>query len=144
MLVCGIASRLICGWISAHIGGLRTLLAGSILQALVLLLYLPTDGLASLYVVSALFGLSQGGIIPAYPLIVREYFPAADVGARVGTVLMATLGGMALGGWLSGAIFDWTGSYKAAFVNGLVWNALNIAIIGTLVLRAKKLLPAAA
>ena len=144
MLVCGIASRLICGWISDHIGGLRTLLAGSILQALVLLLYLPTDGLASLYVVSALFGLSQGGIIPAYPLIVREYFPAADVGARVGTVLMATLGGMALGGWLSGAIFDWTGSYKAAFVNGLVWNALNIAIIGALVLRAKKLLPAAA
>ena len=93
---------------------------------------------------SALFGLSQGGIIPAYPLIVREYFPAADVGARVGTVLMATLGGMALGGWLSGAIFDWTGPYKAALVNGLVWNALNIAIIGTLVLRAKKLLPAAA
>jgi len=91
-----------------------------------------------------LFGLFQGGIVPAYTLIVREYFPPAQAGARVGTVLMATLFGMALGGWLSGAIFDWTGSYKAAFYNGIAWNALNIFITVMLLLRAKKLLPAAA
>ena len=139
MLACGIVSRLVSGWISDHIGGLRTLLLGSVLQGIALLLFLPFDGLVSLYLVSALFGLFQGGIIPAYTLIVREYFPPALAGSRVGTVLMATLFGMALGGWLSGAIFDWTGSYQAAFWNGLVWNALNVTIITVLVLRAKKL-----
>ena len=144
MLGFGIVSRLLSGWISDHIGGLRTLLLGSVLQGIALLLFLPFDGLVSLYVVSALFGLFQGGIVPAYTLIVREYFPPAEAGARVGTVLMATLFGMALGGWLSGAIFDWTGSYKAAFYNGIAWNALNIFITVMLLLRAKKLLPAAA
>ena len=142
MLACGIVSRLVCGWIADKIGGLRMLLLGSVLQCMVLLLFLPFDGLASLYVISALFGLSQGGIIPAYALIVREYFAPAEVGARVGTVLMATLIGMALGGWLSGAIFDWTGSYKAAFYNGIACNALNIVIVALLLLRAKKRLPA--
>lgn len=142
MLACGIVSRLLSGWISDHIGGLHTLLLGSVLQGIALLLFLPFDGLVSLYIVSALFGLFQGGIVPAYTLIVREYFTPAEAGARIGTVLMATLFGMALGGWLSGAIFDWTGSYKAAFYNGIVWNALNILIAVMLLLRAKKLLPA--
>ena len=116
--------RLICD----RIGGLRTLLLGSVLQGTALLLFLPFDSLASLYVISALFGLFQGGIVPAYAIIVREYFPPAEAGARVGTVLMCTLFGMALGGWMSGKIFDLTGSYDAAFVNGLAWNALNISI----------------
>ncbi len=143
MLACGIVSRILSGWISDHIGGLRTLLLGSVLQGIALLLFLPFDGLVSLYIVSALFGLFQGGIVPAYTLIVREYFTPAEAGARVGTVLMATLFGMALGGWLSGAIFDWTGSYKAAFYNGLAWNGLNIFITVMLLRRAKKMLPAA-
>ena len=143
MLACGIVSRILSGWISDHIGGLRTLLLGSVLQGIALLLFLPFDELVSLYIVSALFGLFQGGIVPAYTLIVREYFTPAEAGARVGTVLMATLFGMALGGWLSGAIFDWTGSYKAAFYNGLAWNGLNIFITVMLLRRAKKMLPAA-
>jgi MFS family permease len=82
----------------------------------------------SLYVISALFGLFQGGIVPSYAIIVREHFPPAEAGARVGTVLMATLFGMALGGWMSGKVFDLTGSYQAAFVNGIAWNLLNLAI----------------
>ena len=143
MLACGIVSRILSGWISDQIGGLRTLLLGSVLQGIALLLFLPFDELVSLYIVSALFGLFQGGIVPAYTLIVREYFTPAEAGARVGTVLMATLFGMALGGWLSGAIFDWTGSYKAAFYNGLAWNGLNIFITVMLLRRAKKMLPAA-
>ena len=139
MLGMGVASRLLSGWISDYIGGLRTLLLGSILQGIALLLFLPFDGLVPLYVVSGLFGLFQGGIVPSYALIVREYFTPKDAGSRVGTVLMATLFGMALGGWMSGAIFDWTGSYKAAFVNGIAFNLLNIGIVVYLLARVRKL-----
>ena len=128
MLACGIVSRLVSGLICDRIGGLRTLLLGSILQGLALLLFIPFDGLVSLYLISALFGLFQGGIVPSYAIIVREHFPANEAGARVGTVLMATLFGMALGGWMSGKVFDLTGSYHAAFINGVGWNLLNLAI----------------
>jgi MFS family permease len=124
----GVVSRLVSGWICDRIGGRRTLLLGSSLQALALVLFLPFDGLVSLYIVSALFGLFQGGIVPAYAVIVREFFPPEEAGVRVGTVLMATVFGMALGGWISGAIFDLTGSYQAAFVNGILWNLLNVGI----------------
>ena len=132
MLASGIASRLVSGWICDHIGGVRTLLLGSVLQGLALLLFLPAGGLASLYAVSALFGLFQGGIVPAYAIIVREHFAPREVGMRVGAVIMATMLGMALGGWMSGWIFDLTGSYHAAFLNGIGWNLLNLSIAGWL------------
>ncbi|MGH8630327.1 MAG: MFS transporter [Burkholderiales bacterium] len=135
MLGCGVVSRLAFGWICDRIGGLRTLLLGSSLQALALLLFLPFDGLASLYVIAALFGLFQGGIVPSYAIIVREYFPPQQAGARVGMVMTASLFGMALGGWLSGAIFDWTGSYDAAFVHGFAWNMLTVTIAAWLLRR---------
>jgi MFS family permease len=128
MLGMGIVSRLLSGLICDRIGGLRTLLLGSALQGLALLLFIPFDGLLSLMVISGLFGLFQGGIVPSYAIIVREHFPAAEAGARVGTVLMCTLFGMALGGWMSGMVFDLTGSYTAAFVNGTLWNLLNLVI----------------
>ena len=139
MLGMGIVSRLASGWISDHIGGLRTLLLGSVLQGIALLMFLPFDGLVPLYVVSGMFGLFQGGIVPSYALIVREYFTPQEAGARVGTVLMATLFGMALGGWMSGVIFDMTGSYRAAFVNGIVFNLLNVSIVLFLLYRVRKL-----
>jgi MFS family permease len=128
MLGFGIVSRLLSGWVCDHIGGLRTLLLGSGLQGVALLLFLPFDSLASLYIVSAMFGLFQGGIVPSYAIIVREYFPPSQAGAKVGLVIMCTLLGMALGGWMSGAVFDLTGSYRAAFLNGIGWNLLNLAI----------------
>jgi MFS family permease len=137
MLACGIVSRLVSGLICDRIGGLRTLLLGSVLQGVALLLFIPFDGLASLYLISALFGLFQGGIVPSYAIIVREYFPPAQAGARVGTVLMATLFGMALGGWMSGKVFDLTGSYNAAFLNGIGWNLLNLTIVLLLMLRLR-------
>jgi MFS family permease len=129
MLSFGIVSRVASGFVADRIGGLATLMAGALLQAVALALYLAFDDLTSLYVISALFGLFQGGIVPAYAIIVREYLPAEETGARIGAVLMATLVGMALGGWLTGVIFDATGSYHAAFANGLAWNALNVAIV---------------
>jgi MFS family permease len=128
MLGLGVVSRLASGLIADRIGGVGTLILGSTLQCLALLFYLPFDGLTSLYVVSALFGLSQGGIVPSYALIVREYFPAREAGARVSLVLMATVVGMAAGGWMSGAIYDLTGSYQAAFLNGIAWNLVNMSI----------------
>ena len=136
MLACGIVSRLVFGAICDRIGGLRTLLLGSTLQGIALLLFLPFNGLVSLYAISALFGLFQGGIVPAYAIIVREYFGRAEAGARVATVITATLFGMALGGWMSGAIFDATGSYRAAFVNGLAWNVVNVSIAAWLLRRS--------
>jgi MFS family permease len=140
MLGFGIVSRLASGWICDHIGGRLTLLLGSTLQALALVLFLPFHGLAALYVVSALFGLFQGGIVPAYAVIVREFFPPEEAGVRVGTVLMATVFGMALGGWMSGVIYDLTGSYHAAFLNGILWNLLNIAIALGLLRRPVRLI----
>jgi MFS family permease len=128
MLGFGIVSRVATGWIADHIGGLRTLLLGSVLQTSALVLYLFFDGLVSLYIVSALFGLFQGGIVPSYAIIVREYFSPREAGARLGAILLATLVGMAFGGWISGVIFDYTGSYQVAFLNGVLWNLLNVGI----------------
>jgi MFS family permease len=144
MLACGIVSRLISGAICDRIGGLRTLVLGSLLQGVALLLFLPFDGMVSLYVISALFGLFQGGIVPSYAIIVREYFPAKRVGVLVGAVIMATMIGMALGGWMSGKVFDMTGSYHAAFINGLMWNAFNLGIALFLLWRTKRFYNAAA
>ena len=128
MLACGIVSRLVSGMICDRIGGLKTLMLGSVLQGVALLLFLPFDGLAALYIASALFGLFQGGIVPSYAIIIREHFSPSEAGSRVGSVIMATLVGMALGGWMSGKIFDLTGSYHAAFLNGIAWNLLNLSI----------------
>jgi MFS family permease len=128
MLGLGVVSRLASGLIADRIGGIGTLILGSTLQCLALLLYLPFDGLVSLYVIAGLFGLSQGGIVPSYALIVRQCFPAREAGSRIGLVLMATVLGMAVGGWMSGEIYDWTGSYQAAFLNGIAWNLLNMSV----------------
>jgi MFS family permease len=128
MLAFGIVSRVGSGFIADRIGGLRTLLLGSVAQAVALALYMAFNGLTSLYVVSALFGLFQGGIVPSYALIVREFFPAKEAGTRIGMTLTATMLGMALGGWMSGVIFDATGSYRAAFGNGLAFNVVNAGI----------------
>jgi MFS family permease len=143
MLGFGIVSRIASGFIADRIGGVATLLLGSALQGAALFLYLLFDGLVSLYVISALFGLFQGGIVPMYAIIVRSHFSPRETGVRLGIVLMATLAGMALGGWLSGLIFDLTGSYQAAFVSGLAWNLLNVAIMLWLLLRPRRgLVPA--
>jgi MFS family permease len=144
MLGFGIISRIASGFVADRIGALVTLLIGSILQGLALFLYLLFDGLTPLYVISALFGLFQGGIVPMYAIIVREYFPTRLAGTLVGLVIMSTILGMALGGWMSGAIFDYTGSYWQAFANGLAWNVLNGTIVVFLLLRRRQMRLAAA
>ncbi len=144
MLAAGVVSRLASGFLADRIGGVKTLLVGSTLQCLSLFLYIPFDGLASLYVVSLVFGLSQGGIVPCYAIIVREYMPAAEAGQRIGIVILATIAGMAIGGWMSGWIYDLTGSYAAAFLNGIAWNLLNMLIAFMLLWKSGAARPQAA
>ncbi len=144
MLLGGVVSRIVSGLVADVLGGVRTLLIGSALQGLALVLYLPSAGLTSLYLVSLVFGLSQGGIVPSYAVIVREYLPAKEAGARVGFVIMATIIGMALGGWMSGWIYDLTGSYRMAFLNGIGWNVLNLGIALMVLVRSRPRLPAVA
>jgi len=142
----GAISRLIFGWVLDRIGGLPTALIGSTLQAIALAFFLPFDGLISLYIISSLFGLVQGGIVPSYAVIVRELFPAKDAGFRISLTLSSTLAGMALGGWLCGAIFDLTGSYQVVLLNGIAWNIVTMAIIFWLLQRRQRqsMLPAVA
>ena len=142
MLFGGVASRLFSGMIADWIGGIKTVLLGSTLQCFALFLYLPFDGLISLYIVSLIFGLSQGGIVPSYAVAVREYLPAREAGQRIGLIVMATILGMAVGGWMSGWIYDLTGSYRAAFLNGIAWNFLNIGIILFVLIRISRKFPA--
>lgn len=137
MLLGGVASRMLSGALADWLGGVMTLLIGSTLQCVALFLYLPFDGMVSLYLVSLIFGLSQGGIVPSYAVIVREYLPAREAGARVGFVIMATIVGMALGGWMSGWIYDLTGSYQMAFLNGIGWNLVNISVMALILLRSR-------
>ena len=138
MMGFGIVSRIASGFIADRVGGTLTLAIGSAAQMTALTLYLTSDGLVSLYVISAMFGLFQGGLVPSYAIIIRENFPASETGStRVGVVMMMTLLGMALGGWMSGAIFDMTGSYRAAFANGVAWNALNLVIAVFLLSRGR-------
>ncbi len=144
MLLGGVGSRILSGLLADQLGGVKTLLLGSTLQCFALFLYLPSDALVSLYVVSLVFGLSQGGIVPSYALIVREYMPAREAGARVGFVLMTTIFGMAIGGWMSGWIYDVSGSYQLAFINGILWNGLNIGIMLWLLSRSRPRGPAVA
>jgi MFS family permease len=138
MLGFGIISRIGSGFLADRIGGVRTLLIGSVAQGFALLFFLFFDSLTSLYIISAMFGLFQGGIVPSYAIIVRESMPASEAATRVGLVILASVAGMSFGGWVSGVIFDATGSYAAAFMNGLGWNALNITIMGSLLLRARQ------
>jgi MFS family permease len=137
MLAFGIISRIGSGFLADKIGGIRTLLIGSVAQGSALAFYLFFDSLSSLYIISAMFGLFQGGIVPSYAIIVRESMPASEVATRVGIVIFASVFGMSFGGWVSGVIFDATGSYAAAFLNGLVWNAINVSIVLALLIRSR-------
>ena len=135
MLGCGVVSRLVSGWLSDRIGGLKALLVGSALQGLVIFGFLFADGLATLYMLAIAFGLSQGGIVPSYTIVIRYLFPAGEAGWRIGTTMLFTVGGMALGGWLAGALHDLTGDYTASILAAFGFNVLNLTIAAWLIVR---------
>jgi MFS family permease len=143
MMILGVVSRLASGVVADRIGGVATLLIGSVMQAVALFFYLWFDGLSSLYIISGIFGLFQGGIVPMYAVIIREYLPPREAGVRIGFVITATILGMAAGGYLSGLIFDTFASYRMAFLNGLLWNAVNLSVVGWLLLRGRRKLQVA-
>jgi len=138
MLALGIVSRIGSGFVADRIGGAATLALGALMQGMALFLYLWFDGLTSLFIVTGIFGLFQGGIVPMYAVIIREYLPAREAGLRIGIVMSATILGMAFGGYVSGAIFDAFASYRAAFLNGLAWNLVNLTIVCWLMMRARR------
>ena len=137
MLGLGVISRLASGAVADRIGAGPMLILGSSMQAAALLLYLFFNSKSSLYVISGLFGLFQGGIVPMYAVIIRKYLPPREAGIRISLVLMATVLGMACGGLAAGYIFDATGSYRLAFLHGLLWNCVNLALVSWLILWPK-------
>ena len=126
------------GWLSDKIGGLRTVLFGSLAQATAMAGFLVTEDETGLFVVSAAFGLGYAGLIPAYVLAVRALYPATEASWRVPTVLFAGLLGMAGGGWTAGALFDFFGFYSPAFAVGVIFNLLNVVVILPLVMRQRR------
>lgn len=144
MMMLGIVSRIGSGFVADAIGGSATLMIGSFMQGVALTLYLYFDGLTSLFVVSGIFGLFQGGIVPMYAVICRELLPPRQAGAVIGLVVSATIFGMAFGGYFSGVIFDLTSSYRMAFLNGLLFNVFNFAIVAWLFWRRQRRAPAGA
>ena len=138
MLFAAVASRVIFGFLSDKIGPIQTLLLGSSLQAISLTMFLPFNSQLSLYIVAIFFGLSQGGIVPIYAVIISKFLPSNEVAERVGLLIFATIIGMSLGGWLSGEIYDLTKSYKLAFINGIFWNIINLCIMIYLFIIYKK------
>ena len=142
MMALGIISRIGSGFVADAIGGSATLMIGSFMQGVALALYLYFDGLTSLFVVSGIFGLFQGGIVPMYAVICRELLPPRQAGAAIGLVVSATIFGMAFGGYFSGLIFDLTSSYRMAFLNGLLFNVFNFAIVAWLFWRRQRRAPA--
>ena len=129
MLFAAVASRVIFGFLSDKIGPIQTLILGSSLQAISLTMFLPFNSQLSLYIVAICFGLSQGGIVPIYAVIISKFLPSNEVAERVGWLIFATIIGMSLGGWLSGEIYDFTNSYRLAFINGIFWNIINLCIM---------------
>ena len=130
-------SRQFWGLVADRIGGLRTIFAGSVCQLVAMVGFLATQSEAGLFTVAAVFGLGFSGIIPAYVLAVRELFPASEASWRVPTLLLFSGSGMAFGGWLAGAIYDYAGFYAIAFGIGILFNLVHLALIGSLVWRQR-------
>lgn len=143
LLACSVVSRLAFGWLSDRIGGLMTILIGSSLQAVMLFFFMIVDSLAGLYIVSALFGLVFGGIVPAYALATRQLFPVRDAGWRIGVVFLGGYIGMASGGFLGGWIHDLTLTYEMAFLVGILFNIINLLALGVLFLSRDRSQPRA-
>jgi MFS family permease len=135
LLACAFVSRMFWGWLTDRIGGLGAVFAGSACQAVAIAAFTITQSEVGLFAISAAYGLGFSGIIPAYVVAVREFFPAADASWRVPTLLFTGMSGMAFGGWFAGALYDHFGFYAPAFAAGALFNLANLGVIGFLAVR---------
>jgi MFS family permease len=135
LLGCAFVSRQFWGTMADRIGGLRTVVAGSACQAVATGAFLLTRNEAGLFVIAGVYGLGFSGIIPSYSVAVRDLFPSAEAAWRIPTVLFTAMSGMAVGSWLAGLLYDHFGSYAPAFATGVVFNLLNLVLVGFLVAR---------
>jgi MFS family permease len=138
LLVCAFLSRQLWGLISDRIGGLMTLLVGSLAQVTAMLGFLLTQDEAGLFLVAAAFGLGFSGLVPAYMLTVRQLFPAGEAAWRIPVVLLTAMAGMAAGSWLAGIIYDHAGAYAPAFAVGIAANLAHLAIVAALVMQGRR------
>jgi MFS family permease len=131
-------SRILWGWMADRVGGLLTVLVGSACQAVAITAFMATQDEMGLFMIAAVYGLGFSGIVPAYVMAVRELFPSREASWRVPTVLFVSMGGMAVGSWWAGALFDHFGFYGPAFMSGVLFNLANLAVVGFLVLRQRR------
>ncbi len=138
LLACAFISRQFWGIFADRHGGLKTVLAGSAFQATAIGAFFFTQNEAGLFVVAAAYGFGFSGIIPAYVVSIRDLFPSAEASWRIPLVLFTSMSGMAFGSWLAGRLYDHFGFYAPAFGSGFVFNVINLALLGFLVLRQSK------
>jgi MFS family permease len=139
LLVTAFVSRQLWGWLSDRIGGLMTLLVGSLAQATAMTGFLLTQDEAGLFAVAAAFGLGFSGLIPAYILTIRQLFPAREASWRIPALLLTGMSGMAAGSWSAGVIYDHAGYYAPAFATGIAANLANLIIVTALVVQWRRM-----
>jgi MFS family permease len=139
LLVCAFISRQLWGWISDRIGGLMTLVVGSLAQATAMLGFLLTQDEAGLFAVAAAFGLGFSGLVPAYVLTIRQLFPAREASWRIPALLLTAMSGMAAGSWIGGVIYDGAGFYAPAFATGIAANLVHLCLVAALVVQWRRL-----
>jgi MFS family permease len=135
LLACAFVSRQFWGAMADRVGGLRTVMAGSAVQAVAIAAFLLTQNEVGLFLIAGVYGLGFSGIIPSYSVAIRDLFPSADASWRIPTMLFTAMSGMAVGSWGAGRIYDYFGTYAPAFATGVVFNVINLILLGFLVNR---------
>ncbi|MGD0431825.1 MAG: MFS transporter [Acetobacteraceae bacterium] len=135
LLACAFVSRQFWGAMADRVGGLRTVMAGSAVQAVAIAAFVPTQNEVGLFFIAGVYGLGFSGIIPSYSVAIRDLFPSADASWRIPTMLFTAMTGMAVGSWGAGRIYDQFGTYAPAFATGVVFNVINLILLGFLVTR---------
>jgi MFS family permease len=124
----GLGGRLLLGVAADRLGVKRVLVAGLLVQAVVISLYLFASSLGEFYLLASIFGTAYGGVMPLYAVLAREYFGQAVMGAVFGAATMASSIGMALGPWAGGWVFDTFHAYQWLYIGSFAVGLGAVAI----------------
>ncbi|HEX7198433.1 MAG TPA: MFS transporter [Dongiaceae bacterium] len=138
ILLTAVASTFAMGRLADYIGPIKVSLLCALIQIASLLGFVFVESLSGIYTLSVIHGIPYIAIVQGYALILRYLYGPAIAGWRLGVVMLFAMGGMAVGGWLGGAIFDATLSYRAAFQAALVFNLLNLMLLGMLLFARRR------